>query len=1079
MKAKQPAICRAKGRTEKMLYPKNQSQQLSDALFRAPTAEYRATPFWAWNGDLQRDELLRQIEFFKKMGLGGFHMHVRSGMSTPYLSDEFMALIRACVDKAKQEEMLAWLYDEDRWPSGAAGGLVTKNKAYRTRRLLMTTHPFTAHSDGTISRPFDDSIGCDWDPNRPQIGTLSTDEAGSRVESIDGWPFACYDVVTDADGCLASARRIAPDADAEGTKWYAYEILPLPSAWYNNQTYLDTLNPDAVRKFIETTHDRYAAVVGDEFGKTVPAIFTDEPNHPALGTLRFPADRRDVTLPWTDDLPETFRAAYGEELADAIPELFWELPDGRVSTARYHFHDHVTERFTEAFSDQIGTWCDAHGIAMTGHVLNEPTLGSQTGAVGEAMRSYRGFELPGIDMLCSAKEYTTAKQAQSAAHQFGREGVMSELYGVTGWDFDFRGHKLNGDWQAALGVTVRVPHLSWYTMKGTAKRDYPASIHYQSTWGDQYGLVEDHFARVNTALTRGTPDVRVGVIHPIESYWLHWGPTEQTAAVRAQMDTNFKNITEWLLMGTIDFDFISESLLPQLCPAAGAPLQVGKMAYDVILVPGCETLRATTLDRLEAFRAAGGRVIFVGDLPTRADAVPSDRGQLLARQCECIPFAQPVLLDALESVRTVDLHDVATGNRTDNLIYQLRADGTDKWLFIAHAKDPYNPDVAARTNPYTGDPVGRAVQLRIRGEFHPTVYDTQTGETHPVAYVAEAGWTTLTAELYDYDSLLLRLTPGAGALAVGKRRAVPHHEIRLPEIADYTLDEPNVLLLDTAEVALDGGAFAPEEELLRAFQACAKTLHLDPDVRTVQPWVFGKEQLTHTATLRFHVYSEIPVTGAHFAMENAAVSTMTVNGAPVEMAIDGYFTDRGIDTVPVPELHAGENIIEVTTPIGSTVGLEWCYLLGDFGVRLNGRRRTIVPLPQQLGFDTVTMQNLPFYGADVTYRIPVHTNGGALTLTVPHYRGALVRVKLDGRDCGAIIYPPYRLALGDAAAGDHMLEVTLYGSRQNCFGPMHMADERQRWIGPQAWAYRGYEWTYEYRLHRMGLLSTPILEEAE
>ena len=110
-----------------MLYPKNQSQQLSDALFRAPTAEYRATPFWAWNGDLQRDELLRQIEFFKKMGLGGFHMHVRSGMSTPYLSDEFMALIRACVDKARQEEMLAWLYDEDRWPSGAAGGLVTKN----------------------------------------------------------------------------------------------------------------------------------------------------------------------------------------------------------------------------------------------------------------------------------------------------------------------------------------------------------------------------------------------------------------------------------------------------------------------------------------------------------------------------------------------------------------------------------------------------------------------------------------------------------------------------------------------------------------------------------------------------------------------------------------------------------------------------------------------------------------------------------------------------------------------------------------------------------------------------------------
>ena len=163
-----------------MLYPKNQSQQLSDALFRAPTAEYRATPFWAWNGDLQRDELLRQIEFFKKMGLGGFHMHVRSGMSTPYLSDEFMALIRACVDKAKQEEMLAWLYDEDRWASGAAGGLVTKDKAYRTRRLLMTVQPFTAHDDGTLTRPFDGGDA------RPQTGRAIPDGNGGQLEAIDG-----------------------------------------------------------------------------------------------------------------------------------------------------------------------------------------------------------------------------------------------------------------------------------------------------------------------------------------------------------------------------------------------------------------------------------------------------------------------------------------------------------------------------------------------------------------------------------------------------------------------------------------------------------------------------------------------------------------------------------------------------------------------------------------------------------------------------------------------------------------------------------------------------------------------------
>ncbi len=79
-------------------------------------------PFWVWNTRLTKEELERQIEIFKEMGIGGFHMHSRSGMATPYLSDEFMDLVKFCTEKAKKEKMLCWLYDEDCWPSGAAEG---------------------------------------------------------------------------------------------------------------------------------------------------------------------------------------------------------------------------------------------------------------------------------------------------------------------------------------------------------------------------------------------------------------------------------------------------------------------------------------------------------------------------------------------------------------------------------------------------------------------------------------------------------------------------------------------------------------------------------------------------------------------------------------------------------------------------------------------------------------------------------------------------------------------------------------------------------------------------------------------
>ena len=132
-----------------MLYKKNGRKDLKNELFLNPTSEYRGTPFWAWNDDLDEAELRRQIGELQKMGFGGAHMHVRSGMATEYLSDEFMNLIGACVDESKKRKMLAWLYDEDRWASGAAGGFVTKNYDYRRKKLVFTTKTILEKTENT------------------------------------------------------------------------------------------------------------------------------------------------------------------------------------------------------------------------------------------------------------------------------------------------------------------------------------------------------------------------------------------------------------------------------------------------------------------------------------------------------------------------------------------------------------------------------------------------------------------------------------------------------------------------------------------------------------------------------------------------------------------------------------------------------------------------------------------------------------------------------------------------------------------------------------------------------------------
>ena len=232
-----------------MLYKKNNSQNLDLQLFKNPTAEYRAAPFWSWNCKLDKEQLSRQIEQFKQMGLGGFHMHSRTGLATEYLSNEFMDMVKACCDKAEAEDMLAWLYDEDRWSSGPAGGKVTKIKKFRRKRLELY--------------PEDQN----W--NTPKETALETGEP---------YFLACYDVVLDDNGYLADYKRIALSDDAVGHKWYAYCVNEKESPWFNYQTYFDAMDQEAVAEFIKVTHERYKQVIGDKFNKSVPGIFTDEPN---------------------------------------------------------------------------------------------------------------------------------------------------------------------------------------------------------------------------------------------------------------------------------------------------------------------------------------------------------------------------------------------------------------------------------------------------------------------------------------------------------------------------------------------------------------------------------------------------------------------------------------------------------------------------------------------------------------------------------------------------------------------------------------------------------------------------------
>lgn len=1022
-----------------MLYKKNDAPQLSEELFQNPTAEYRGTPFWAWNCELTKEELLWQIEQLKKMGFGGFHMHARCGLSTTYLGEEFMDLVKACTQKAKEEDMLAWLYDEDRWPSGAAGGYVTKNPAYRAKYLVFSTER------------------ADFAPR------------GEAIAQGKPYLLGCFDIVLNTDGTLKSGRLIGEGDTASGCKWYAYVRTPDPSGWYNNQTYVDTLSKAAMDEFIRVTYEAYQENVGEQFGKTVPAIFTDEPQTIFKTTLAFADDKSEVHMPWTTDFDAVYREKYGVDLLPHLPELIWDLPDGQPSQIRYYYHDLACELFTRAFSDNCGGWCREHGIALTGHMVEEPTLHSQTCAIGEAMRAYRSFGIPGIDMLCNRVELSTAKQTQSACHQYGKEGMLSELYGVTNWDFDFRGHKFQGDWQAALGVTVRVPHLSWVSMKGSAKRDYPASISYQSPWYKEYPYIETHFARLNTALTRGKPVVKVGVIHPIESYWLYFGPSENTAAIRSQLEESFQNTIDWLLFGTIDFDFISEALLPaQYGGCDGKKLSVGEMRYDTILVSGCETLRSSTVDILTKFVEAGGKVVFVGDMPKYIDAQPSGHMKGLFDAAEHADKSRTSVLAQLEDVRTVSIKN-ANATPTDNLIYQMREDGEVSWLFIAHAKKP----------PFRDNSNPQEISIQLAGEFEPVVYDTLTGSVKSAAFAIEHGSTIVPYTLYTNDSLLLQLRrPKAVSHRTEKPSAAEPKEVRVIHAVEYIREEPNVYLMDMAQYSLNGGkTYHEQEEILHIDEKIRRELGYPlADGNDTQPWTIPSEEITQFPWLKFEIESEIDVT-CNLAYEEA--EEVILNATAVPVLENGFFVDHSIKTMKLPMLKKGKNELLIRVPIGKRTSIENFFLLGDFDVKVCGCEKKISAPSKKIGFGSITHQGMPFYGGNVVYKMRVDLPEGHLTIRTNYYRGALVRVRFDGEDKGVIAFDPFALDIGSISAGEHEVELTLFGNRANTFGALHICGDKlahNGWFGPNMWYVKRDEWSYDYQLYDTGILASPIFE---
>ncbi len=1027
--------------------------------FIEPGKEYRGKPFWAWNGKLEPEELKRQLRIFKQMGLGGGFMHSRVGLKTPYLSDEWFECIKACVEEAKKINVETWLYDEDRWPSGAAGGLVTKEEKYRLKFL-------------TLER-FDTPEKFEW----PE----------EEVAYVFG-------AVFEDDGTISWYKRLDQPADILILPPKA-EILKFtlktqePSPWYNHQTYLDTLSEEAVQKFIEVTFEAYKKHVGEEFGKTIPGVFTDEPNmgHSFVeerGILGEP------TLPWTNTLPAKFEQMFGYDITRHIPEVAFDLTDKKFSQPRYHYHICRTRLFVESFSKQIGEWCDKNSLLFTGHILMEQGIHAQASVCGSAMQFYAYMQAPGIDILTQYNlEYITAKQCSSVARQMGRKWMLSELYGCTGWETTFETYKHSGDWQACLGVNLRCQHLSWYSMAGEAKRDYPASIHIHSPWWREHKYLEDYFARVNTLITEGEPICDLVVIHPLESYYTLLRIFESAKEAEHIFDLNDKHyqLVCWLLGGHIDFDFADEHLLVELQASVGKDdkgpyLQIGKMKYRAVLVPQMNTIRKTTLELIKQFAQMGGKVVFVEDIPECIDGVESEEVKTFAED-KVVKFEFDTIIKSLEdTARNVSIKD-QSGREATDIFYQLRRIGDDWLIFLVNTN---------REKGYENVSVRVKLELPRGGQIQ--YWDCTNGKRYK-----------LQGEL-TYQSASFKVNLSASGSATVIVSSTPDQSLEYlpnyvekdtfelnPPSWDILLDDYNVIALDKAdfELQVEGKKKLTKNkmEILQIDRTVREYLGIPVrGGRMAQPWVEKDKPLGPTGALKltykFNV-RYLPQNISLLAIEQPERWTIRLNDnlIPSEEVV-GWWVDKAIKTLPIrPESFIkGKNTLTIEGQFDRLADLEIIYILGNFGAETNGKNVSITRPVNKLKLGNWVKQGLAFYSGNVTYRTQFEIQKDETKkyfIKFPEFSATGIVVLVNGNFSGITAWPEYKVEITDQLVdGKNIIDIKLLGSRRNAFGPLHLNQDKPKWVGPGSFvAPEVYQ--EEYKLVPYGLFSPPIIAVCE
>jgi hypothetical protein len=960
--------------------------------FKSPPAEYRSAPLWVWNDQVTRQQIEDHLMDLKGHGIGGVFIHPRPGLITPYLSDEWFSLCRYAVDTGKKLGMKVWLYDENSYPSGFAGGHVPAQMPEAGRRGLRMTH-LTELPPQFSSEP---------------ILVLAKDSSGYNNITQD------YKTRTYGSG-----------------DYFLFTLVKQkPSPWYGGFSYVDIMRREVTEKFIDVTMNAYKRVIGDEFGRVVPGVFQDEAEiNPA-------SEPGAVVVNYTPALFDRFQSRWGYDLKTHLPSLYEDV--GKYRRVRHNFYATLLDLLIDNWAKPYYDYCTSNNLIFTGHYWEHEWPRPVVNPDNLACAAYA--HMPGIDILMndfqmdSHAQFGNArsvKEIRSAANQLGRRRTLSETFGASGWDMTFFDQKRIADWEYALGVNFLNQHLAYLTIKGARKRDHPLSFSYHEPWWRYYRTLADYYGRLSVALCSGEQLNKVLVLEPTTTGWMYATPQRQNERLEV-LGKSFQDFINALEAGQVEYDLTSEDILLHHGQSQDRQLLVGKRAYSlVVLPPGLDNLNEATLMLLRSHLSTGGTLVCFGKPPRYIDGKESDLAQSLSTAATWIRAKEEDARGEIQRLCPPALTFHLSTGPTRNLLFHHRRSLKDcELLFLANTDGVEN----------------QSGEIQAFGQSCEQ-WDLFTGASAHYPFTVKEGKLSVAFTLPPGGSLLLCFRPVA-------RAGTSQTPLRWTDVSSQGPSlierrEPNLLTLDYCDLTLDGKT----DKDLYFYQAQLKTYQHHGLERN--PWDNGVQYKTaivdrDTFALKsgfeaaFHISIADGVTreSLRVVVERPGLFHVTVNGQVVKPRRGEWWLDKSFGVFDIGRnVQYGQNTIAVkASPFTIHSELEPVYILGDFSLAPREKGFEIRP-SGAIQTGPWNEQGMPFYAGGVSYTKEFAWRGSKwrqCVVALGRWSGVVAGVTVNGREAGSIAFAPYELDVSRLLRyGKNEITVTVYGSLKNSLGPHH------------------------------------------